>query len=292
MTLFHSLDPKPTPDYNTSMSKTSTSQTANELVFLKLGGSLITDKFTARLARPEVIQRITEEIAAVLQKEPQLKLILGHGSGSFGHFSGKKYNTRAGVSTPEEWLGFAEVWYDAASLNQLVMAALNKSGIPAVSFPPSAAVFTEDGKIKSWELRPIRSALNQGLLPIVFGDVVFDSVRGGTIVSTEDLFVHLADEFKPRRILLAGQDPGVWEDFPDCTRLFKRIRPADQSNLAEKVSQSHAPDVTGGMTDKVEQMLGLINNMPGTDCLIFSGAEPGSISKALSGEILGTHLHI
>jgi len=266
-------------------------QTGKDLVFLKLGGSLITDKLSPRTARNDLIQRIAEEIAESLQENPHLQLILGHGSGSFGHTSGKKYRTREGVSTPEEWRGFAEVWQDAASLNFLVMKQLKAAGLPAIAFPPSSAVFAKDGKIATWDLTFLRTALEQGLLPVIYGDVVFDSVRGGTIVSTEDLFVHLAKALHPGRILLAGRDPGVWEDFPQCTTLLEEITPGDLPVLQARLGQSGAPDVTGGMQDKVKQMLDLVSLLPGLNALIFSGEDPGSIHQVLIGHSQGTWLH-
>jgi len=189
-------------------------------------------------------------------------------------------------------LGFAEVWYDAASLNQLVIKALIAAGLSPVAFPPSSTIFTSNREISSWDLRSIRSTLDKGLLPVVFGDVVFDSSIGGTILSTEDLFVHLAQILKPSRILLAGHDPGVWQDFPECTSLYGKISPADRSTLIGNVSQSLAPDVTGGMVDKVEQMLDLIEDIPELVCLIFSGEEAGNITEALSGQDMGTLLSL
>jgi len=44
------------------------------------------------------------------------------------------------VHTSEEWLGFAEVWWDASALNRLVMDALHEAGLPAIALPPSASV--------------------------------------------------------------------------------------------------------------------------------------------------------
>ncbi len=272
------------------MDESNSSQAEKKLIFLKLGGSLITDKLTPRTARIEVIRRVGTEIKSALEGNPSLQIILGHGSGSFGHFSGKKYNTRQGVFSQEDWLGFAEVWYDAVSLNQLVVTALKDANLSPLVFPPSSTVFSSNREITSWDLGPIWSALDKGLLPVVYGDVVFDTSLGGTILSTEELFVYLAGNLKPGRILLAGQDPGVWQDFPDCTSLFDTIRPSDRGALGGAVGQSQAPDVTGGMADKVEQMLGLIENIPGLECRIFSGEEPGNILKALSGLDLGTLL--
>ena len=273
------------------MDTTTRPQEGNQLVFLKLGGSLITDKHTPRTPRLSVLNRLVGEIQAGLIENPGLKILVGHGSGSFGHTSGNKYNTRDGVSTPEEWLGFGEVWGDAGDLNRLVMTALRDAGLPAVGFPPSASILTRNRKIISWELAPIQSALENNLLPVVYGDVAFDQNLGGTILSTEDLFVHLAAAFRPQRILLAGLDPGVWQDYPERTRLYEEISPDDKEDLAGIINRSAATDVTGGMGDKVNQMLDLISSLPDLEAYIFSGVEAGAVQRALSGDSPGTRLH-
>ncbi|MCI0519909.1 MAG: isopentenyl phosphate kinase family protein [Chloroflexi bacterium] len=263
-----------------------------QLIFLKLGGSLITDKNTPRCARMEVIQRLAEEISAALAQNPALRLLVGNGAGSFGHVPAKKYGTRQGVHTPEGWRGFAEVWRDAAALNHLVTEALHAAGLPAVAFPPSAAVTAQNGRVAAWDLQPLRAALDAGLLPVVHGDVIFDQARGGTILSTEDLFDHLALHMRPQRILLAGIESGVWADYPACTRLVDEITPADYAAVLPALGGSSATDVTGGMASKVSQSLALAQTLPGLEILIFSGLEAGQVTAALSGGLPGTLIKV
>jgi len=261
-----------------------------ELQFLKLGGSLITDKTTPRASRPKVIVRLVNEIKTAKESNADLKLVLGHGSGSFGHVSAKQYGTRQGVHSPKGWQGFAEVWYEAAQLNRIVVEALHQAGLPAVAFPPSAGVVAWDGKLQNWEISGLHSALDNGLLPVVFGDVIFDQVRGGTIFSTEDIFTHLARQLHPGRILLAGIEAGVWADFPNCTQLISEITSEDWPQVTSSLRGSTATDVTGGMASKVQGMLDLVEEIPGLEVLIFSGDQPGNVTAALQGKILGTRL--
>ncbi len=78
-------------------------QSGDQLVFLKLGGSLITDKHTPRSARREVINRIAQEITNALQTNTELQIVLGHRSGAFGHMSWQKLVTIHGVDALEGW---------------------------------------------------------------------------------------------------------------------------------------------------------------------------------------------
>ncbi len=264
---------------------------AAELVFLKLGGSLITDKNRPRTARMDVLARLAAEIREARRQNPQMQLVLGHGSGSFGHTPARKYSTRQGVRSQQEWLGFAEVWKEARALNQLVVEALVSAGLPVIAFPPSAGVSAWDGRVKFWDLRPLRAALDAGLLPLVYGDTIFDEQRGGTILSTEDLLIHLAHELRPKRILLAGIEEGVWADYPASTRLITEITPANFDQLAAQIQGSASVDVTGGMLEKVRTMLGLAGDLPGFAAHIFSGSQPGLVLRALLGESPGTVIH-
>lgn len=272
-----------------------------ELVFLKLGGSLITDKTQPYTPRLDVIEDVALQISTTLQNEPNLRLILGHGSGSFGHVAASEYHTRDGFPRPsplihrerdetEEnyWKGFAEVWYQASALNRFVMKALHKTNVQAVALPPSASIISSDGQIPIWETTPIRMALAAGIVPVIHGDVTFDEVRGGTILSTEDLFSHLARALNPERILLAGLEAAVWEDFPARTRAIGTITPKTFEEIKPGVGKADGADVTGGMEDKVLQMLDLVQQNPELKIQIFSGAEPGNIGRALAGETLGT----
>lgn len=258
------------------------------MLFLKLGGSLITEKSKPHTPKMEVIKRLANEIAQARSDDPALTLILGHGSGSFGHVPAKQWKTRQGVSSARQWQGFLEVWREAEALNRIVMDIFGEAGLPAISFAPHAGISASDGKITGWDLPPITMALRSGLIPVVYGDVVFDENIGGTILSTEDLFSYLALPLMPKRVLLAGIEPGVWIDYPACNQLAETIYPGTLPQLEGFLSGSTAIDVTGGMATKVIESLDLVQRLPGLEVVIFSGEKPGLLRKVLLGENAGT----
>jgi isopentenyl phosphate kinase len=135
-------------------------------------------------------------------------------------------------------------------------------------------------------------ALSAGITPVIHGDVVFDEVRGGTILSTEDLFMYLARALNPDRILLAGLEPAVWADFPARTKKIKRITPKNFEEISAGVGKAAGADVTGGMESKVKQMLGLVQEVSDLTVQIFSGNEAGNLVQVLSGDTLGTIISI
>jgi isopentenyl phosphate kinase len=261
----------------------------SEVRFVKLGGSLITDKRRAYAARREVIARLAREVRAALDAEPGLRLLLGHGSGSFGHWAAAPYGTREGVGTPGEWRGYAEVAAAAGRLNRIVTDGFLRAGVPVLSLQPSASARCHDGELTHMDTGPIRTALTQGLVPLIYGDVALDDVRGGTIASTEDLFVYLADELRPRCVLLVGRVDGVLDGDGE---VIEHITPADLPTLRQALSGSRGVDVTGGMASKVTRMVGLVGRYPEMTVHVLTGTEPGLLTRALLNDARGVGTRI
>lgn len=261
------------------------------LVFLKLGGSLITDKHTPHAPNREMISFLAGEIRSLLQTQSDLSLLLGHGSGSFGHVPASQYHTREGVHSAEEWEGFVHVWLEASALNRMVIELFADAGIPVISIAPSASLTSSNGQVDQWNTAPIQQALEHNLVPITFGDVLFDRILGGTIFSTEQLFEALTPILHPAQILITGSEPGVWKDYPACTEIIQEITPDSYPFLSKTIFPSGAIDVTGGMSSKVAAMVALVSKNPNLRVTIFNPITPGTISKVLAGEAVGTVIH-
>lgn len=256
------------------------------MIFLKLGGSLITHKDQAETARITVIRRLAREIANALSQDSDLQLIVGHGSGSFGHHAAQRYGTAQGASSWEDWFGFAEVWRTAQQLNRIVGDELRNAGIPIINFSPSASAMCQKGQLIHLAIEPILRALSVGLVPLTHGDVAFDRSAGSAIVSTEQVFKYLSARLQPKRVLLAGLDAGVYPDPSKPEAVESQLSPEDIERL--EVSGSEAVDVTGGMASKVKLAIEMISNNPELEISIFSGEETGAVEASLLGAKLGT----
>ena len=228
---------------------------ARSLTFLKLGGSLITNKDQPETALVDQINDLLSQITTWRQANPSQRLLLGHGSGSFGHHAAAQYDTRQGVHNQMEGQGFQQVWYSARSLDQIILAQAQALSLPLIAFPPSASITADNRMIHTWNLQPLLQSFEMGLIPLVYGDVVSDLTLGGTILSTEDLFVHLAHFLYPDRILLAGRVEGVYADYPVNQQLLPHLSAYSDSSAFLQGSASQ--DVTGGMVTKVQAMQAL-----------------------------------
>jgi isopentenyl phosphate kinase len=265
------------------------------LVLLKLGGSLITDKGSPQTAREDVIWRIAGEIREALDEVPSLRLVVGHGSGSFGHPAARKYGVQEGLAGSDDWWGYAETAIIAGRLNRLVTDAMFARGIPAVPLQPSASARCHDGRLVHLDATPVERALQRSLVPVVYGDVSFDTARGCAIISTEQIFAYLAPLLKASRVILAGRVEGVFTADPlreKGTRLLEEISLASLSDVEAKLTGSPDTDVTGGMLAKVRTMCQMIEAKPTLTVRIISGLRDGVIRDVLvdSGAEEGTLL--
>jgi len=274
----------------------------SELVLLKLGGSVITDKNQPFTVRENTIRRLGREMRQALDDHPDLRLILGHGSGSFGHVVAQKYGTRQGiVDTTEDlrqesWRGFVETAAAAAHLNRLVTDLMLEEGVPVVSYQPSASARCRRGELMYFDAHPLKQVLEANLVPLVYGDVAIDAVQAFTIISTEQIFDNIARELQPARIVLVGIVDGVYDADPLASSEAMRYEEITQGNWDEveaSLGGSHATDVTGGMFSKVRDMYHLVLAQPPLQVHIVSGEISGNVSSALSGSDthFGTLIH-
>jgi isopentenyl phosphate kinase len=260
------------------------SSSLSELLFVKLGGSVITDKDQVSTPRPQVIERLAGEVRAALDANPSLRILLGHGSGSFGHRPARQYHVQQGIADQDDWWGYAETGATASQLNRIVTDTFVRCHVPVVSIQPSASARACGGELISIEDYAVREALRHGLVPMVHGDVAFDSKQGCTIISTEAIFVYLARQLCPARLILVGEVDGVYDHDPvvdPTARHIPRITPLSFARLKAGIGGSHAVDVTGGMLSKVESMVQLVAQHTVNRVHVLSGQRQGALTRSL-----------
>ena len=247
------------------------------------------EKVSQLVSDSAAIERLSAEIAQALRDHPGLSLVVGHGSGSYGHSEAAKYNTHKGVEGRTAWRGFARVALSASRLNYLLWEALDGAGIPVFRIQPSSSAICRGGTLVEMALGPLRRTLDEGLVPLVYGDVAVDEARGGTIISTETIFDYLGHALHPARILIAGDYEGVYDQQGN---LIERITPKNYPGIRTALGGSAHTDVTGGMEAKVEAMLALAQTIPGLEIILFSGAQGNNVYQALlPGHVpFGTHI--
>jgi len=257
------------------------------LVLVKLGGSLITDKGRPGIARRATIRRLAREIAALPRSNGAPRVVLGHGSGSFGHVAAAEGGLGSRTGRPARALGIAHTQHRAAELHAIVIEALDAAGARPFSLAPSSFMTCSKGRVAKVFGDPLFHALAAGLVPVVYGDVVLDRERGAVVVSTEEVFVALAREAARRGVPVAravwlGETDGVFEAGGDTVG---RLTAAGALRRSLRVSGAAGVDVTGGMALRLRSTAALARRS--VPSFILDGRRPGSLAAAVAGRMNG-----
>ena len=254
------------------------------MMIVKLGGSVITRKDRYRSFRREVTRRLAGEIA-----DSGERVIIVHGAGSFGHLLAWKHALHEGRKNEKQIPALARVMQDVRDLDQKVLAELHDALLPAVSIPPAACARMRNGVLVSLDTELFSDYIELGAIPVSFGDVVLDEVKGFGICSGDQIIRVLAKEFSPERVIFCADVDGVCTADPNSNKDAKLLRTVDSSCLDSVNRKTCYVDVTGGMHGKLSNMIEIARG--GADVMVINGLEKGRLKAALQGkEPVGTRV--
>jgi isopentenyl phosphate kinase len=261
-----------------------------KLIFIKLGGSVITDKSRPFTAREKEIKRLGKEILEA-RRVFVGNIIVGHGSGSFGHSVAAKYKTQEGFKGKGSVKGLSLVSDAAVQINRIVISNLLKVGLPVVSFSPVSFIYSKEKREEGILMEPISQALKLGIVPVVYGDIIFHEKKGFCIYSAEKILNLLVEKFKDRyksvKIIFCGDTDGVYDEKGVT---ISKITPENFRDYKKDILGSKKTDVTGGMLHKVEESLKIAKGL-GIETMIVNGTKKGNLYNAvLNKEVKGKTL--
>lgn len=264
-----------------------------KLVILKLGGSILTLKHRSTpVFRTRVTDRIVKEIKKAL-REQNFKLILVHGTGSFGHPVAHQYHLEQGIKADPSLMGFSKSKRLGHLLNGLLWEVLDKNSVPAVTIPPFPITFSDNKKILSMNLHPIKDTLNINRTPVLFGDEVLDKSIGYSICSSDQIATYLASKLKADLLLFATDVDGIYTQNPKTHPLAKKISKINLKqlpNIKKRIIIHNNQDVSGEMAGKLESIFQFDLSQKIT-IRIFNGLKPGQVYNALTNKPVGTQIH-
>jgi isopentenyl phosphate kinase len=256
-----------------------------QLVLIKLGGSLITDKNKEDTAQVAIIEQCAKEIAEVKRLFPNTDMIIGTGVGSFGHIQARNYQRNVVPGSAKMFYGMSTIHNNVRKLNGLVAEQLTSKGLSAFSISPSAMLMAYDGEIASAFLQPIRQLLASGCIPLMHGDAVLDPVRGLIIMSTEKVIQvcleDLREVYEDIIVIYCMDVDGVWDADHNVIPLLEK----DEKLF---IHPSDVKDVTGGIEGKVKsarKAAAFANRV-----YLISGREKDSLKNVIEGRQIGTQV--
>lgn len=245
-----------------------------EIIIAKLGGSIVTLKYASQPA----IRRVhISRIAHVIKNHynpSRHHLILIHGAGSFGHLHAHRHKLDLGTkNNPERLFRAVENQSLDARLNSEIVSLFVKTGLPVVGFLTRSIAFNKNGFLQPPFLQIMEAALHTGAIPLLHGDMIFDTSWGLSIVSGDTLLAALAEHFCVKKVFFASDVDGIHSKDPHrfpSSPLLPEISLSDLNKEAT-LGISHNHDVTGGLSKK---FLHFQKNSSIKDIYFFNGLDP------------------
>ncbi|MBD3253658.1 MAG: type 2 isopentenyl-diphosphate Delta-isomerase [Candidatus Lokiarchaeota archaeon] len=260
----------------------------NNVIILKLGGSILTDKNTPFSLRKEVIENIVVQIRKTVVKSR--KIVIVHGGGSYGHPLAKKYQISAGKNQKikDQMLGLTKTHHAMTELNYFLVQKLIESNLPALSIQTSSIFMLKNNKIIPNKKNIAKECLDQNLLPVLYGDIILDSAGSFSIMSGDQIIFELCKSLTKSlvsKVIFCMEKDGIYVEKRtkekvqpilarklDCKELYD-IKLAD---LAKKI------DVTGGIVGKIKWIQKICRL--GVLIQIVNGLKENNIFKALNSQ--------
>ena len=244
-------------------------------IVLKIGGSAITDKSKPFSLRRDVLIGIARDVAKYVETTNG-GLVIIHGGGSFGHPLAFKHKRRGTLHTVG---AFMEVGEAMKKLNSIVVEELRRVGVDAYGFQTSSHFILKNGEVYSYWLDPIVDALDLGVVPVLYGDIVVDLSEKFNVLSGDTIASILLRELNCERGCFATSVDGVYGEDSRVIPLLELRRSSPHEPVHFRKAEE--VDVTGGMGRKLSELTRYCR--PGTEIVIFNGRIPGNTYRALSG---------
>lgn len=228
-----------------------------KIIFIKFGGSFLTDKTKVNKVRFIKIKRLSKKIKNLQKK---YSLVIFTGAGSFGHPIAQKYKNNLKD-------GAVKIRNACKKLNKIVVNSLiNEGQLKAVSLTPSKISEYKNNKLIKLSYSYIVELLEKNIIPVFHADLVNDKKLGISILSMDKFLVDCAVFFnnkkkvKIKKAIFIGTMPVI--ATPDVSDRHKRIvvnkiTKKNFSQLKKIFYKGKEVDVSGGMKYKVEQALRL-----------------------------------
>lgn len=256
-----------------------------QLILIKVGGNLITDKTKPCTAKLERIQFFADELLSAYNQFGQVDFVVGNGVGSFAHFPAHKYGLRGGAQTKDQLYGTCMTHNEAQQINNLVAGELIAKHVPVFALSPSSMFTCHDGKIATTTFTPITGLLNQRIIPLVHGDTIYDDTRGTTILSTEEVLYAVLRELRANYVKVSVVYLMTVDGVLDNNgAVIQQLRPNDKVVVRQDLEH----DVTGGIVGKIASARKSAQYADKV-CLV-NGTLPGALVHILQGKHLGTRV--
>lgn len=259
-----------------------------ELTVIKLGGSLLTDKSKPYTARMSTIASAARELRVCIEEGLIESLIIVNGVGSFGHPPVLEYKLFKGFTGPEQLIPLSKTQGIVNEFRLIITREFQEAGLPVNLLHPSSMVVAEKMRISKTSFEPLKGWMTLGMIPILGGDLLYDTAMGFSVGSGDELAIALARSLGAKRLIFAMDESGIFNDNPKKNPGAKLLREININNIdsvIEGLKQVGKVDASGAMKGKLSS-IGIVRDLieKGLETTLISMMKYGNLKALLKGQ--------
>ena len=262
----------------------------NDLVIIKLGGSVITYKDKPLTPNYSAIEKMTNILKELKTRH---KIIIVHGGGSFGHYWSIKYDMHTLPSAYSDE-GISRVRESMIKLNSIIVEKFVSLNLKPFTIHASSFVFN-NLPCRERIMDVVNMIKNNDLTPITYGDVVHTSRGNFSILSGDTLMNILSVNLKPRLSIFTTNVDGIYDNVVNGVLvphiLINKNKELLTNDGDTKIEFSNMLfDVTGGMKRKITESINIVNE--GIPVYLINGFYPERMADIINGssDFIGTSI--
>ncbi|PIU21497.1 MAG: hypothetical protein COT15_02030 [Candidatus Diapherotrites archaeon CG08_land_8_20_14_0_20_34_12] len=252
-----------------------------DLIVLKIGGSICTHKQNNQLKiRENILRQIAKEIKKA-KSEKEFNLIIVHGAGPFGHKLVEKYGIKEGLKSKKDVKGFIETHASMERLNKKIMEIFLNAGLNVLPVQTSALIQQKNKKLKTFYLDTLENlmSIDVSIIPLLYGDMVFDFNKKATVVSGDVSAAFLAKKLKAKKLIYGTNVPGILDYSSNDQKIIKKISNTNLYSVLKQIKATKTSDVTGSMNGKI---LRIKEHAKGVKTFVYDMGQEGNTYKVLT----------
>jgi len=229
-----------------------------EIMIIKLGGSVITEKNKPFSLKSEILDDLIDQIVKAKQK-----CIVIHGAGSFAHPLAQKYDIVSGKNPKikNQIYGLAETHSGVAKLNTIITNKFLEKGIATIPLQPST-LFHQDLQNLDNLHKIINDLLDLNITPLLYGDIILGSDTKFSIISGDRIILEICKQFvlsekehhyQISKVIFCFDQDGLFvKDEKEKKKILLECKQEELDHLQFYTLQTKI-DVTGGIKGKLQE---------------------------------------
>ncbi len=267
-------------------------------LILKIGGSSISNKDLLTKAlksqspddikealaiNTENIDRIASEIRELYTSGIK-KMIILTGVGSPGHFVVLQHGIHKGNSgNINQHLGLVDAQVAVNRLRQALLEAFSKYMVPVVQLYASSIYESNKMRIIRGDTTNFERFIENGIIPVISGDVVPDLTMGYSVLSGDQIILDLVRKYSPPKVIFGSDVDGVFDDDPKSSTQANLISKIPYSQLPQVIDQVSSGDASGRMKGKLVE-IGKLLELGQKEIILMNITRKGALLETVTSD--------